>query len=106
MCGRHSARPVVNFAMTMSKFEAEMGVTVSSFTGLSTNNKGFFLSYSLYDEKPRKTVIACAYISITTTVCHEHKHNARTYARTHTYKKDTITDRDKGVLQPHSLTWR
>ena len=32
---------------------------------------------------------------------------ARTYARTYTYnKKDTITDRDKGVLQPHSLTWR
>ena len=39
MCGRHSARPVVglNVAMTMSKFEAEMGGNVSSSAGLSTN---------------------------------------------------------------------
>ena len=48
MCGRHSARPVVglNVAMTMPKFDAEMGGNVTSSTGLSRNNEGFFPSYS------------------------------------------------------------
>ena len=38
VCGRHFARPVVNVAMTMPKFDAEMGGNVTSSTGLSRNN--------------------------------------------------------------------